>query len=643
MPFDRTIVRAAIHPAIGVARVGNSPTEYFIGPEVIQAPALSAGFSKDDQGALKRQAARFRIYGYDAAGEVVAELNADNAEIAWTVHVANKKAAWYQFQLALDIPEASTAKPAERRNKTVTDRQKLVIDPGPGTIRGRETSGPEYRLNRGTFWGKPVGLGELRTDATGRLIFLGGYGVSASYDGSRAEDFANNDGWHDDVSDGPVTARLSIDGREIPVDPAWVVVAPPNYAPDILGVRTLYDLLFDTFVQAGRLPFPERISFTRDIYPMLRGFSTLQWVNYGFAVQFGWGGPHDFLDPEYLLRLASNDAQHLELRRQLFLAFRHIERDGAAPLPWPWLYGDAMEIPSTSPRQFLAISPTQYKMLELWALGRFEADWDPHRQLPRTLDDIPLSDQPAMLDRAALGYCLADAFHPGCELTWPVRHATMYMHPFRIRPRMSGESEPDYGNVLTPAIALSVNGPLYAQGPGDLTRWMAVPWQTDTASCRAGYDRKYDPYLPTFWPARVPNHVLTEDNYRTVMNTALPLNERLRAFRERSAWFRLLQGDYLAQINQMVNDFGKLGIVETHEGPEDGSFPRTILVESAPAVAGAPVPPQRGLLMLHVPDADAHQGAIAAAVTSAAEETGRSEEEFVAGTINKLTRTVHRR
>jgi hypothetical protein len=43
------------------------------------------------------------VYGYNAAGEPVAELTADNADIGWTVHVADKKAAWYQFQLALDI------------------------------------------------------------------------------------------------------------------------------------------------------------------------------------------------------------------------------------------------------------------------------------------------------------------------------------------------------------------------------------------------------------------------------------------------------------------------------------------------------------------------------------------------------------
>src|SRR5690242_719705 len=101
---DTRIVRAAIHPAIGVARVGNSADDFFYGPEVIDPPSEKPGFYKDATGALKRQAARFRVYGYNAAGEVVAELTSATADIEWTVHVANKKAAWYQFQIALDIP-----------------------------------------------------------------------------------------------------------------------------------------------------------------------------------------------------------------------------------------------------------------------------------------------------------------------------------------------------------------------------------------------------------------------------------------------------------------------------------------------------------------------------------------------------------
>src|SRR6266540_4881195 len=98
-----------------------------------------------------------------------------------------------------------------------------------------------------------------------------------------------------------------------------------------------------------------------------------------------------------------------------------------------------------------------------------------------------------------------------------MRHATMYSGAFRMRPRAANQPEPDYGDYLTPDLINSQTGkdymgPLHANGPGDITRWMAVPWQCDTASCRSGYDPDYDPYLPTFWPARVPNHVLTEEN-----------------------------------------------------------------------------------------------------------------------------------
>ncbi|MDQ3677765.1 MAG: LodA/GoxA family CTQ-dependent oxidase [Actinomycetota bacterium] len=60
----------------------------------------------------------------------------------------------------------------------------------------------------------------------------------------------------------------------------------------------------------------------------------------------------------------------------------------------------------------------------------------------------------------------------------------------------------------------------YRQSPGTVSRWMAVPWQTDTASCRSGYYLGYGPrfdrYVPTFWAARVPNQVLTRRNYEVV-------------------------------------------------------------------------------------------------------------------------------
>ncbi|WP_229347002.1 LodA/GoxA family CTQ-dependent oxidase [Streptomyces sp. UNOB3_S3] len=80
-------------PRSGWPGFGDSVEGFFLGPEVEDAPPLPTGNYKDATGALKRQAAHFRVYGYNAAGEVVAELTSDSADLKWTVHVANKKAA----------------------------------------------------------------------------------------------------------------------------------------------------------------------------------------------------------------------------------------------------------------------------------------------------------------------------------------------------------------------------------------------------------------------------------------------------------------------------------------------------------------------------------------------------------------------
>ena len=484
---DSHIVSAAIHPAIGIARVGNSQNEYFIGPQVLEPRAESVGFYRDAQGAIKRQAAQFRIYGYNAAGEVVQELTADCADIRWSAHVANSKAAWYQWQMAMDIPEANDVV-LPLRNAAMTDpagRATLIIDGGLRSISGKNASGVTFE---GSFTGVPVELGELRTDNEGRLLFLGGRGVSASptnspiFNPSDGNTFINADGWYDDMSDGPVTAEVSIEGRTIPVEPAWVVTAPPNYAPQIKGVRTMYDLMYDLYVQAGWIPAPQPISFSRDIYPILQSLSRLQWVNQGFATNFGHNGRYDFENPDFIAQLAWKPAAdeydlNAEMRQQIVNSFRNPNVTDSNQLPWPWLYGDAMDVPAgTSPRQNATITDTQLDILKGWANGNFEADWGNTAQPPATIDDVALAEQPAMLDRAALEFCLADAFHPGCEMTWPMRHLTMYNRPFRIRHRPASAPEPDYGTTLTQQQALSVNGPLYEQGPGDLSRWMGLPW-----------------------------------------------------------------------------------------------------------------------------------------------------------------------
>jgi L-lysine epsilon oxidase-like protein len=50
-----------------------------------------------EEGRIKRQAVRFRVFGFDADGVPVQELTVAEADIAWHVSLANKKAAWFEF------------------------------------------------------------------------------------------------------------------------------------------------------------------------------------------------------------------------------------------------------------------------------------------------------------------------------------------------------------------------------------------------------------------------------------------------------------------------------------------------------------------------------------------------------------------
>src|SRR6266542_3254424 len=90
-----TVAYAKIFPSIGIARVGDSPDEFFYGPEFHPPVAgKSEDFRyRDAEGRVKRQAARFRVYGFDAQDRVVCELTSEKAAITWKVHLANKKAA----------------------------------------------------------------------------------------------------------------------------------------------------------------------------------------------------------------------------------------------------------------------------------------------------------------------------------------------------------------------------------------------------------------------------------------------------------------------------------------------------------------------------------------------------------------------
>ncbi|HLP65213.1 LodA/GoxA family CTQ-dependent oxidase [Flavobacterium sp.] len=591
------IVKAGIYPPIGVMRVGNSEKEFFVGPLVSEpVPMSDENAYRDETGALKRQAAQFRIYGFNAAGKAIKELTTENSKITWYSHLANQKASWYQFQMALDIPDATTAPPSFLRNIDVKDRSSLIIDGGEQSVgKPNVKSGHEFI---GKFQGKPVYLGEMQTDAKGRLLMLGGRGLSENLNGDIAITFANNEGWYDDISDGPVTADVEYNGVQLKVDPAWVVCAPPDYAPMQKSVRTMWDLMRDVAVSSGMLTRPTRPSFTKDILPIFERMTNLQWVNAGFAAAFGWGGQFDYTTSQWKVRLNDPSPANIEMRRTISNNFRRFDVSGAeAPQLWPWLYGDAISIPTEgSVRQHTTLSNLQLSFLDQWVMGDFDADYVdmtgcPYVPEPITLDKLPVAEQPDMMTRAAMEFCLADAFHPGCEMTWPMRTAGMYMAPFRLlhAPKTPLVNTSYYGPTMSSDVFTLAKGPLLGgQVAGGITRWMAIPWQTDTASCRDGYVSTYDPYVPTFWPARVPNNILDEERYKEAINTSLPEETRKQAFAYRRMWLDDLPLDgqdptYTNQINSMVKYFDKLAIVQPQKGVEnDPNFPSKMQVGLTP-------------------------------------------------------------
>ena len=67
--------------------------------------------------------------------------------------------------------------------------------------------------------GKLIPWRYLETDASGRLVVLGGYGRASAWkkaDGTYYQlvSSVDNDGWFDDTSDGPVSAVVVLNGGE---------------------------------------------------------------------------------------------------------------------------------------------------------------------------------------------------------------------------------------------------------------------------------------------------------------------------------------------------------------------------------------------------------------------------------------------
>jgi hypothetical protein len=602
------IAALRVYPPLGIARVGNAEDpadpfddQYVFGPEVVggwstlpdgSEARLVTDF-RNAGGAIKRQAARFRVYATLKDGSTQELTIANGVGIEWRVAIANLKAGWYEFNQAMDLGPG-LAKDALKRNRSLPSipmgRSALDITPVPRSISGASVFGPQYVFGDGTFWSKQVYLGELRTDSVGRLIFLGGHGRSASFrKGMSPITFANNDGWYDDTSDGPVGATVVFaDGTKMDADPGYVAVTPPSYAPGLPGLVTMDDTVRETYIASGWLAAPTSTSFTGDVWPIFDRLSGLQWVDHGLFVIHGYGSPLCAREPHVVDQLRDSSTSNQPWRQRVFQLFRDPNAGGDfQEAKIPQIFGDAYGETGNAPNVYLSVTKTQFEHLRRWAGGHFVDDWTGAIPQPPKFEQLSPEDQIAHLERAPLHDCLGGPFHPGIELTWVTRLKSVWSSPYRLKIlSLEAPAKQNFGASLSPAACLAADGPYDGIAAGALTRFLGVPWQTDSASCNSNADYSPSEFLsmPTYWGARMPDQVLSEASFTRILDIERIDKQGMRLqaikhFSLRSDWLRDVRAlDYYGRIKNMTEQWALLGMALPATTIPDG-FPPDMRVE----------------------------------------------------------------
>ena len=434
-----------VHPGMGFARVGPSTDGFFLAGERPGASPLDVDASgqdvafrghKDASNLMRRQGARFRVFEYerdDGTGELSTgrEITASDATVRWTVSLASAKAAGPQMVAVIGADGKRTIVPGQSlRNAAPAgfDRDDLRA-----TVtlhaEGRNTGPTPGQEPMAKFLGQDLFIGEARTDGDGRLIVLGGRGFSSSWTTprSRLGEYLNNPGWYDDIADGSVDATVTFPGQaSVDAVGAWVFTTPPDFAPDIVPVTTLFDIA----EQAAGTPLPNPVTYPQDVLPILQRAATLFFVNERPV----WKVTRDNLGTLQGLddNGAGSAANRERARNDLLMSENQISD--------------------------FRLTARQKQILDAWANGAFQPQPDPARAVP---------SEPSALDRASLEHCVGGGFFPGIEAGTVLRQPSIYSELGRLK-RGSFQDHDDR---------------TYTLAPGEISSRMACPWQADFVEC----------------------------------------------------------------------------------------------------------------------------------------------------------------
>ncbi len=337
---------------------------------------------------------------------------------------------------------------------------------------------------------KDIELGQLRLDSEDRLLFVPAPGKgecvttpkvalsnpSATVSPPNGPEegknpltnqfaYFNVPGWWDDSCCGEIDVTVTLkdgtvlstrdnvtsaadEGTRNPHAGAWIVTAPPKFAPHMYHVVSILDRVYEAFPEgypyAGR-----KTNFYRDVYPVFANAVNYGWVNAEAAgvtpetrgVAHGPKQVGNLLNNKYMAAFTDPSENSKSIRQMIFNLMRHapgrrarlvdslmpprrndrrvgrttnssaVKKTSRCPS-----YGGTggkpaqnQQLGNSLPDQFLSLTDWQLHHLKEWAEGNFEVGVPPK---PAALESLPLAEQPHALDSSALEPTIGGGFHP---------------------------------------------------------------------------------------------------------------------------------------------------------------------------------------------------------------------------------------
>lgn len=519
-----------IHPSVGVARMGNSETTYFLTAEkplqpfnpvqkiIPAAPPLldidekgTTGSVRDITGKLCKQGARFRVFCYayeKSAGKpssmFVWECKATEYDIEWEVKVANHKAS---NDTGMGSPIGLRK---ENNPDTIVLSSKVITD-----------------RNAKPFTGKPLGrlqLGSCFMDKHGRLIVLGSNGKHQNFPGSsnpppRILPPENDEtlfwsGWEDDAADGPISVKVTPKVGSKKADEinnaqtsdavgAWVVISMPDYGADVRATTTLYDIginhAYDRSTPKNRPDRKYLKTYFQQIIPLLHAQYAVGYTLRSHRGHIPAYSPFNLpASPSSTInvwmRLAKKTADIKP--ENIWKMYSHSELQ-SLPSPTPvGRYQPSISATKSMPNlDFTSITEIQRDALNDWESGTYEFG---NSWLEKFNFEYLI---PYQLDRAHMESMSGGSFYPGIEVsrmahwpnTWEGRKGCCNAHfDVRITNKVNAET-----GKLIPVLPVPPKVVHEKAAAGYLTQDLANPWHADFIACSLQY-----------WPHSRPIEVL---------------------------------------------------------------------------------------------------------------------------------------